>query len=162
MDKSFETIATNLADDAHACAWLELLEHYARDPMGGGDGLSPFARDHLVTRLLGRNDFIGFLAFEGSRAVGMINCFEGFSTFAARPLLNIHDLVVRAGWRGRGIGHQLLAAAQAAARSRDCCKLTLEVLANNQPALNSYQRFGFRAYTLDPTAGAAHFMEKSL
>ena len=94
--------------------------------------------------------------------MGLINCFEGFSTFAARPLLNIHDLVVLAEQRGGGIGQQLLSAAEAAARERDCCKLTLEVLGNNHAALQSYARFGFRAYQLDPAAGTARFLEKPL
>lgn len=157
---------TDLADPRHAEALLDLLEHYAADPMGGGGGLGAYARCHLVGRLRERADFVGFIAWEGTggerRAVGLINCFEGFSTFAARPLLNVHDIVVRAGRRAGGIGQALLAAAEAAARARGCCKLTLEVLSNNGRARASYARFGFRAYELDPAAGQALFLEKKL
>ena len=44
-------LPVDLADAAQAAAWLDLLDHYARDPMGGGEPLSAFARAHLVERL---------------------------------------------------------------------------------------------------------------
>lgn len=153
---------TRLDDIRHAEALVDMLDHYARDPMGGGEALSTEARENLVARLAERNDFVSFLAFDGDEAVGLINCFEGFSTFAARPLLNIHDLAVRDTHRGRGVGRQLLAAAEAAARGRGCCKLTLEVLSNNATAVSAYLRAGFAHYVLDPAAGQAQFMHKWL
>ena len=45
---------------------------------------------------------------------------------------------------------------------RGCCKLTLEVLEGNQAAQNSYQKFGFSAYELDPEMGRALFWDKKL
>lgn len=153
---------TRLDDLNHAEALVDMLDHYARDPMGGGAALSTEARENLVARLARREDFVSFLAFEGDTAVGLINCFEGFSTFAARPLLNIHDVAVRDTHRGRGIGRQLLAAAEAVARERGCCKLTLEVLSNNATAVAAYLRAGFEPYVLDPAAGQAQFMHKRL
>ena len=152
----------DLHDQAHQTGLLELLDHYARDVMGGGQPISDFARCHLVRALQARSDYVGFLAVHDERFVGLINCFEGFSTFAAKPLLNIHDLVVSANARGRGVGQRLLQAAEDEARARGCCKLTLEVLSKNQVALASYARFGFRAYELDPNAGQALFLEKKL
>lgn len=155
-------VALDLHDAAHAAAFLALLDHYAQDPMGGGKPLAAEARAHLVERLAGRAGFVAFLAFDGDSPCGLINCFEGFSTFAAQPLLNVHDIVVHAGWRGRGIGQALLAAAEDAARQRGCCKLTLEVLSNNRAALAAYDRAGFRPYVLDPAAGQALFLQKWL
>ena len=64
--------------------------------------------------------------------------------------------------RGQGVGQALLAAAEAHARERGCCKLTLEVLTGNAVALRSYERFGFAPYALDPAAGQASFMQKWL
>lgn len=162
MSTPLQITITDLGDSRHAEAWLALLEHYARDPMGGGSGLSAFARRHLVERLRSRTDFVGLLAWRGPRAIGLVNAFEGFSTFAARPLLNLHDIVVLESERGGGVGQALLAAIESVARERDCCKLTLEVLGNNHRALASYRRFGFAAYQLDPTAGSASFLEKRL
>jgi ribosomal protein S18 acetylase RimI-like enzyme len=159
---SLRIARAELADPVHARAFVELLDHYARDPMGGGQGLAPTVRAELVPRLRARLDFAAFLAFDEARPVGLVNCFEGFSTFAARPLLNVHDIVVHGDYRGRGVGQALLGAAEAEARARNCCKLTLEVLSNNRPALAAYARAGFRPYELDPAAGQALFLQKWL
>lgn len=154
--------ATDLRRRPHAAAFVALLDHYARDPMGGGEGLAEAVMDELPARLADHPGFVSFLAFAADEAVGLINCFEGFSTFKARPLLNIHDIAVHAGHRGRGVGAALLAAAEGAARARGCCKLTLEVLSNNRPALAAYARAGFAPYQLDPAAGQALFLQKWL
>ena len=56
----------------------------------------------------------------------------------------------------------LLSAVEPRARELGCCKLTLEVLSGNGPAMASYKRFGFAQYELDPAAGQAQFMQKWL
>ncbi len=150
----------DLHDRHHVTALIALLDHYAHDPMGGGTGLSQYARYHLVDALRTRTDYVGFFAWQGDEAIGLINCFEGFSTFAAKPLLNIHDIVVARMHRGRGIGRCLLAAAERCALDRGCCKLTLEVLDRNTVALAAYTAFGFAPYALDPKAGQAIFLQK--
>jgi ribosomal protein S18 acetylase RimI-like enzyme len=76
--------------------------------------------------------------------------------------LNIHDIAVLPDCRGQGVGQALLAAAEQLAIDRGCCKLTLEVLTGNARALQSYLRFGFAPYALDPAAGQASFMQKWL
>ncbi|MCE1244161.1 GNAT family N-acetyltransferase [Oryzomicrobium sp.] len=164
----------DLDDPRQAAAFLALLDHYAADPMGGGTGLAPAARARLVDELRRLPHFHGALAWQrvghgdscddgaAEDAVGLINCFAGFSTFAARPLLNIHDVVVRDGLRDRGIGRLLLAWAEARARELGCCKLTLEVLANNARARAAYARAGFAPYVLDSAAGDALFLHKPL
>lgn len=162
MASAIAVAAVDLADPEQAIAWLDLLDHYARDPMGGGEGLSPYARENLVVQLRDLPIFHGALASLGGRAVGLINCFAGFSTFAAKPLLNIHDIVVHGDVRGSGIGQALLAWAEGRARELGCCKLTLEVLANNAKALKAYERAGFAPYVLDPAAGQALFLQKLL
>lgn len=155
-------VAIDLAREAHAYALVELLDLYARDPMGGGQPLSESSRHHLAERLARRADYFGFLALEGAQAVGLLNAFEGFSTFAAQPLMNIHDLMVHPQWRGHGFGHALLDAVETLARHRGCCKLTLEVLSNNRVARQAYHAAGFEAYQLDPEAGQAMFLQKWL
>lgn len=146
----------------HQQDFIALLDHYAHDPMGGGTGLSDFARAELWPRLRDFPGFVGWLAYQEGRAVGLVNCFFGFSTFAARPLLNIHDIVVHRDCRGQGLSHRLLTAVEAHARETGCCKLTLEVLEGNAVARSSYRRFGFAGYELKPEAGKALFMEKKL
>lgn len=158
----FVAVPLDLHDLGQAAAWVALLDHYALDPMGGGRGLSDYARHNLVGRLQQLPGFHSALVMDGDQAVGLINCFAGFSTFAAKPLLNIHDIVVHGAWRGRGVARVLLDWSARRAGELGCCKLTLEVLANNGPALAAYARAGFAPYVLDPQAGHALFLQKIL
>jgi GNAT superfamily N-acetyltransferase len=154
--------AIDLTRPAHAEALVAMLEHYAMDPMGGGHRLERYARENLVAQLRRTAGYHGALAVRGREPVGLINCFTGFSTFAARPLLNIHDVVVRGDLRGQGIGGALLRWAEDLAGRLGCCKLTLEVLTNNQRAMATYRRAGFAPYELDPAAGEAVLLQKIL
>ncbi len=143
-------------------ALLGLLDGYARDPMGGGEPLSAFALNNLPAALAGRPTLFSVLAFDSTLPVGLINCVEGFSTFACQPLVNVHDVVVAASHRGQGIAEKMLVKVEAIARERGACKLTLEVLSGNHSAQKLYRRVGFDNYQLDPNMGQAQFMQKWL
>ncbi|WP_396434080.1 GNAT family N-acetyltransferase [Limnohabitans sp.] len=147
---------------AHRNALVMLLDAYAQDPMGGGQALAEDVKARLCDDLAARTIAASFIAWLDDSPVGLINCIEGYSTFKAQALMNIHDIVVLPGHRGAGVGQALLAAAERHAKDRGCCKLTLEVLTGNSRALNSYLGFGFEPYTLDPAAGQASFMQKWL
>jgi GNAT superfamily N-acetyltransferase len=149
-------------DPVHAAALLDLMDQYARDPAGGGEALGDFARDNLIAELAARPFVFSVRAFDGDIPGGLVNAIEGFSTFACRPLVNVHDVVVAASHRGRGIAAQLFAEVEAIARERGACKLTLEVLDGNAPARALYRRLGFAAYRLDPAMGHAQFLQKWL
>ena len=130
--------------------------------MGGGKGLSDYAKTHVVEGLASRAQAFSLLAFaqDGDQTpVGLVNCIEGFSTFAAKPLVNIHDVTVLSAWRGHGVAGAMLEAVVQIARDRGACKLTLEVLSGNQKALRAYAKLGFDAYQLDPEAGTAQFLQ---
>jgi len=157
-----EIIEGNLAFPEHAAALVQLLEEYARDPMGGGNGLSQHAREHLAIELRKRDTAHVILALVDQEPAGLIVCLEGFSTFACRPLLNIHDVVVSTGHRGKGLCKQMLERAEALALKLGCCKLTLEVLEGNTVARAIYGSCGFVGYELDPRMGRAMFWEKKL
>ena len=141
-------------------AILQLMNHYALDPMGGGQPLSPEAQDGLIQALVARPYALTLLAFDDDTAVGLLNAFESFSTFACKPLINIHDLVITREYRGLGISHRLLQALQQIAIGRGCCKLTLEVLSDNFTAKAAYQEFGFQPYQLSAETGQAEFWQK--
>jgi len=93
---------------------------------------------------------------------GIAICFEGFSTFACKPLLNIHDFAVASEFRGRGLAKKLMKKIEEIARSLDCCKITLEVLEGNKIAQGLYSACGFVGYELDPQMGRAVFWQKNL
>ncbi len=149
-------------DPLHQAALVMLLNAYASDPAGGGEPLSDFARAHLVPELAARPQAYSVLAFDGEAPVGLVNCIEGFSTFACRPLVNVHDVAVLASHRGRGIAERMLALAEIIARERGAVKMTLEVLSGNAPAIKLYQRIGYAGYQLDPAMGTAQFFQKLL
>jgi ribosomal protein S18 acetylase RimI-like enzyme len=152
----------DLNNPAHASAVVYLLNEYAKDDMGGGEPLSTYSQANLVKEMAKRPTIHVVLAFVDGKPAGLINCIEGFSTFACKPLLNIHDVVVLAEFRGRGISSLLLKKAQAIAESLGCCKLTLEVLEGNKLAQAAYIANGFAGYQLDPEMGRAMFWQKKL
>jgi ribosomal protein S18 acetylase RimI-like enzyme len=147
---------------ADQAALLSLLDMYASDPMGGGQGLTLAVKRELCERLAAFPGAVSFLATVDGSPVGLLNAFLGFSTFKARPLMNVHDIAVLPQWRTQGVGQALLQVIEAHAQSLGCCKLTLEVLSGNAPAQRTYRAFGFEDYALDPQAGLAGLMQKWL
>lgn len=147
---------------AHADALVLLLDAYARDVAGGGEPLSEFARTNLIQSLAARPQAYSVLAFDSETPVGLVNCIEGFSTFACRPLVNVHDVAVLAAYRGQGIAEKMLAECEVVARERGAVKMTLEVLSGNARAMQLYQRLGYAGYQLDPSMGSAVFMQRFL
>ncbi|VWX53654.1 GNAT family N-acetyltransferase [Novosphingobium sp. 9U] len=145
-----------------AAALVHVLDGYARDPMGGGEPLADDVRERLPAGLAGTPGAFAFLARLGGRPVGVAVCFTGFSTFAAAPLVNIHDVCVLAPHRGHGIASALFQRIESEARARNACKITLEVLSGNHNAKRLYKSLGYGDYTLDPEAGHALFWQKRL
>jgi ribosomal protein S18 acetylase RimI-like enzyme len=162
MKLKIEIKAVDYGDPADQAALVSLLDMYARDPMGGGHALTPGVKLELCDQLARFPGAVSFLALVDGQAVGLLNAFLGFSTFKARPLMNVHDIAVLAQWRGKGVGQALLQAIEAHAQSLGCCKLTLEVLSGNVLAQRTYRSFGFENYALDPEAGVAALMQKWL
>lgn len=155
-----EIIEADLNRTDHQQVVLELIDAYARDPMGNGRPLEAEVRRTLIAGLQGHPTTLIFLAYEGTKAVGIAVCFLGFSTFAARSLINIHDLAVVPACRGRGLGRKLLDAVDRKARELGCCKITLEVLENNHRARRLYQSAGFAQLVYQKAAGGALFLAK--
>ncbi len=157
-----EVLIADLSLSAHAEAVIQLMDEYALDPMGGGRGLPDYVKTNLPQELLKRKSAHVILAFVDSQPAGLIVCLEGFSTFACKPLLNIHDVIVSFSYRRRGISQLMLQKAEEIALDLGCCKMTLEVLEGNHAARSAYQAFGFDGYELDPKMSKALFWEKKL
>lgn len=150
-----EISATDLTSERDAAVCLALIDAYARDPMGGSAPLRADVRARLVPDLrerIARGAAVVLIARRGGAAIGIAVCFVGYSTFHARPLLNLHDLAVMPEARGTGLGQALLAAVAAQARALGCCKVTLEVREDNARARRVYEHVGFADYS---AAGSA-------
>ncbi|WP_205880039.1 GNAT family N-acetyltransferase [Lampropedia aestuarii] len=155
-------VRANLHDPLHAQALVDLLDGYACDPMGGGEPLPPLTRANLAQALASRPGTYVILAFCDGQGAGLLNAIEGFSTFACKPILNVHDVAVAKAFQGQGLSRLLFAEAEAIAREIGACKLTLEVLNGNTLAKAAYSRFGYAPYALDAQMGQAEFWQKLL
>ncbi len=150
--------AADWGSASDCAAIIQLLDTYSREPIEGGEPLSAFAREHVVAGLRNEPGGVVLLAFVESQAVGIAVCFRSFSTFAARPLINVHDLAVLPEFRGGGIGGRLLDAVCQHARELGCCKVTLEVRESNAAAERLYRRRGFG----EPGGKATRFLDKAV
>lgn len=150
------------ADSQQAADLVMLLNNYAQDPMGGATPLAPAVREILPVKLAEFPTAFSIIAYVDSKPAGLTNSFYGFSTFAARKLVNIHDVTVLPEYRGMGLSTKMLAHVESIAIENDCCKLTLEVLAGNQIAMNAYKKLGFKGIELDTPTGHYLFWEKKL
>jgi ribosomal protein S18 acetylase RimI-like enzyme len=157
-----EIVLADFQNPKHRQAVVAMLYAYAQDPMGGAEALPETTKQTLVDEMAKRDHVFSLLAFEDDQAVGLANCVEGFSTFAAKPVMNIHDIAVISSHRCKGIAKRLLQHVETLAQFRGCCKLTLEVLQGNEPAKMAYQKFGFKPYQLEPAMGVAEFWQKYL
>jgi GNAT superfamily N-acetyltransferase len=162
MTTPVSIVEADLARADHARDVVVLTQLYARDAMGNGGPLGQEVLDRLVAGLRSLPTTLIFLAYADGEAVGIATCFRGFSTFHARPLVNVHDLAVAPGKRGQGIGARLLEAVERKARELGCCKLTLEVQENNDEARRVYARAGFSQAVYGEPVGGCLFYTKPL
>lgn len=165
MMNPIETVSIRLADwdnPADGQLVVSLLDAYARDPMGGASPLSDYVKANLPQAMARTPGAFSAIGFVGDKPAALANCFTTLSTFACKPIVNIHDLSVNSEARGRGVGQQMLAFVETEAQRLGACKVTLEVLTGNAIARKAYERFGFVAYTLDESTGHAVFMQKPI
>ena len=155
-------IPADFNNPGHGDMILALLNEYAEGPMGGNEPLSDHTRANLISELAKRPTSGALIALQDDMPAGLAIYFEGFSTFACQPLLNLHDFMVSERFRGKGIAQQLLAALDKVALSRGCCKITLEVLQGNEPAKALYRKLGYQGYELAGDTGQAMFWQKKL
>jgi GNAT superfamily N-acetyltransferase len=152
----------NLEDARDAAAYRRCLDAYARDPMGRGSALPATTLDRVVRDLAAHPTAWIYLAGTGADTSGFATCFLGYSTFRARPLMNIHDIAVLPGARRQGLGRQILRQVSADAAAAGCCKVTLEVREDNPLAARLYRSEGFAPGQGDGGPVQYLFLEKML
>lgn len=157
-----EVVVVDYLNAQQGADLIHLLDGYAQDPMGGGAPLSATVKQNLVVTLSKTPHAFSLICYVDAEPAGLINCFEGFSTFSCQPLINIHDVVVGNKFRRMGVSQLMFNQVEVIARQKGCCKLTLEVLEGNQVAKNAYLKQGFAGYELSPAMGQALFWQKSI
>ena len=160
--RMIDIIEADLKNNNHGDAILFMLNEYATDIMGGGDGISDYVKQNLIAQLKAKPGTLVLLAYDQSQPIGLAISFEGFSTFQAKPLLNLHDFAVSSHARGKGVAKAMLEKLESISKQRGYCKITLEVLEGNSRAQKIYKDFGFHSYSLEPTMGRALFLDKGL
>jgi ribosomal protein S18 acetylase RimI-like enzyme len=153
----------------HTGDLLEMLQMYASDPMGAGKPLGTDITDTLIAKMAARPHVFSVLAYgdvqgaeRKTQPIAFANCIESFSTFKAKPVVNIHDFAIIEQARGHGISQGLMNCIEGVSKQRGACKITLEVLQGNIAAQKAYVKSGFKGYELDPNMGQAMFWEKPL
>lgn len=151
----------------HAQDVIDLLAQYALSPTGGGEPLPDTTQQTLIAALQKFGHAFSVLGYVQSSAgerepIALANCLLSFSTFTAKPIVNIHDVFVIAEMQGQGIAQQLLDFVALHAKDLGASKLTLEVLQGNEGARQAYRKNGFEAYTLGSEHGLAEFWQRYL
>ena len=109
--------------------------------------LSDAEAEQIVRSLVSHNDAqaapqrqqtLNVVARQGEQLVG------GLLGFTNWGWLSVHILWVAQELRGRGVGRQLLLAAEAEARARGCCHAHLNTFSFQ--ALGFYERLGYRVF----------------
>ena len=101
------------------------------------------SEDRLAEHLFGERPVCGaLLAEHAGRPVGFALYYVSYSTFRCEPCLNLEDLYVDPGQRGRGFGLELLRALARLAIERNYPRLDWHVLDWNQLAIDFYRRQG--------------------
>ena len=97
-------------DPTQAKTVSDLLNGYALDQFGNSAPLDDDVRDKLCTELSKIQGAFSVVATIGDEQtpVGLINCFQGFSTFKCKPLINIHDVFVVPEHRRRGVTQAMM------------------------------------------------------
>jgi GNAT superfamily N-acetyltransferase len=157
-----ELIEADLNNGVHQNAIVYLLNEYAKDLPGYRRSLPQKVLHELIAEMVKIPTALTVLATVENHYVGMAICFLGFSTFYARPVINIHDFTVLAEYRRQGIGKKLIERIVQKAKELNCCKITLEVQEKNVNALHLYESCGFEKSILDKSEGHALFLSKYL
>ena len=134
-------VDADLSRADHQNAIVTMLDAFMLDQ--DGEPLLERARREMIPGLRAHPACYISLAYRDGAPVGFSICFLGFSTFNARPLINIHDIFVDSSVRGMGIGAMLLERIEDRARAMNCCRITLEVRRDNHVARGLYRKVGF-------------------
>jgi ribosomal protein S18 acetylase RimI-like enzyme len=142
-DKKIQIIEGDLNNPVHAENFLKLTAAYMADPMGKAESWNEEQKETLIREMKVHPSALVIFARADDEYIGICTCFYAYSTFLAKPLLNIHDIYVLESFRGNGIGKMLIQKLEETALMKGCGKITLEVRKDNLNARELYKSQGF-------------------
>ncbi len=147
-NKESGIVAFDFSELNHLKVLARFIEDYMNDPMGdtlreGPIKLSERKKFKLLSGLQTNPCCRIFLWNENYNPVAIAICFETFSTFLIKPVLNIHDFFVDHEYRNQRIGSQFLEKLITKFSEADFGKITLEVRIDNDAAQGLYRKLGF-------------------
>jgi len=150
-------IKVDLQNLLHCDQVIKLLNDYMLDPMGNNAPMDKDLAPKIIAGLQAYPGYLGFFVLANELYAGLANCNQNFSTFKAKPLLNIHDFIIAPEYRTIGAGHFLMRGIVNYAYRNGFCRVNLEVREDNHAAKSLYQKMGFSE--CEP---AMHFWERKL
>lgn len=141
MELSIQQV--DMQNRVHCKQLIKLLNDYMNDPMGNNSPMEEGLAPRIITGLQSYAGYLGFFVMAGNHCAGLANCNQNFSTFKAKPLLNIHDFIVAPECRSIGAGHFLMKGVLDFASKNGFCRVNLEVREDNHAAKALYQKLGF-------------------
>jgi len=142
-DRQIEVVDADLSDQRQAEEFLRLIAEYMADPMGEAPPWNDEQRSCVISELQKQPGLQVIFAKDDSKFVGVVTCFQTFSTFLAKPMLNIHDIYVDSDYRECGVGKLLIQKVEEKAIENQCGKITLEVRKDNLSARGLYKSQGY-------------------
>ncbi len=136
-------LKVDLQNEIHCRQLIKLLDDYMSDPMGNNRPMDHKIAPQIISGLKAHTAFLGFFVLAGDQYAGLANCNINFSTFQAKPLINIHDFIVAPMYRNIGAGSFLLRGIVNYALKNDFCRINLEVREDNITAKTLYKKMGF-------------------
>jgi GNAT superfamily N-acetyltransferase len=143
MPMEYSFVPIDLKNEEHRKQLIHLLDLYMQDDMGIGKPMPVKLVPRILEGLKSYPGYLGFFALVDGEYAALANCNSNFSTFKAKPLINIHDFVVHPDLRGKGVGEFLLNAIAGYGRQHGFCKVNLEVRNDNFNAQKLYRKAGY-------------------
>lgn len=142
--KEKQFVRVNLQDDVHCLQLLKLMNDYMNDEMGIGEPMPEHLGPKIIEGLRKHSGYVGFFVQIGDEFAALANCNLNFSTWKAKPLINIHDFTVSPNFRKQGVGLFLLDKIAEYAIEKGYCRINLEVRHDNFKAQNLYKKAGYK------------------
>ncbi len=133
----------DLQNPLHCDQVIKLLNDYMNDPMGNNRPMPKELGSQIISGLKQHSGFLGFFVLADDQFAGLANCNVNFSTFQAKPLINIHDFIIVPECRSIGTGGFLLQEIVNYACQYGYCRVNLEVREDNLAAKSLYKKMGF-------------------